>query len=152
MEAGGAADLQRPPPITTTSINIMDHEGHNLIAIIQQQVEEKEEPASLPGLIAKFETINLKEDEQEEEEEDADFDEILHRERLDTPEWGEAAGRKYLEAPEYQQKVAFRSEQGLGILCQLILHEYLSPPRLNIYLYQVSSKLGYPQCRHRFWR
>ena len=79
---------------------IMDDHGDKLIAIIDQEVTRCSEAGA--SLEAKFETINLKEDEQED---DADFDEILHRRKLETPDWGENLRRERLEAPEYNQKV-----------------------------------------------
>jgi hypothetical protein len=83
-------------------VNIMDPNGQRLIAIIDESLPTSAEVGL--SLQANFEAINLKEEEQED---DAEFDEILHRRKLEDPDWGGSLYRRRLDAPEVHSKVNF---------------------------------------------
>ncbi len=84
----------------------MDPQGHKLIAIIDENVCANGRLEVRDGLGTTFEAVSLEDDKEEDQDDDAEFDEILHRRKLEDPDWGENHQRRTLEAPEASSKVS----------------------------------------------
>ena len=83
----------------------MDPQGHKLIAIIDENVCANGRMEVRDGLGTTFEAVSLEDDKEEDQDDDAEFDEILHRRKLEDPDWGENHRSRTLEAPEASSKV-----------------------------------------------